>query len=256
MAGSNICQRQTMTVNHGLYYVDLTASHTTQRLWPGSGGNPPRINIFVGGKKYNFFLVYANKDTEQSYQMYVGPGFNTATDVELIRANVVNAPFEITPGAGDSTTLKTQYDGTFLTVTLKLRAFEKYFASAQQDLCGPKTFCEWKPNGAGPGRGKCVGKPGVGNQPGVGNLTADERDIACSYAGKDIDCPTGGCIGFRVKLPDRFTANDQTMNLNAPSKLARCFPKEDANWNVTPVQADSGVAGACYQAPMKPDFCP
>ena len=26
MAGFNICQRQTMTVNHGLYYVDLTAS--------------------------------------------------------------------------------------------------------------------------------------------------------------------------------------------------------------------------------------
>ena len=82
MAGSNICQRQTMTVNHGLYYVDLTASPTTQKKWPGSGGNPPRKNIFVAGKKYDFFLVYANKDTEQTYQMYVGPGFTRATDVE------------------------------------------------------------------------------------------------------------------------------------------------------------------------------
>ena len=93
MAGSDICQRQTMTVNHGLYYVDLTASRATQSAWPGAA----RKNIFVGGKKYNFFLVYANKDTEQSYQMYVGPGFNTATGVELIRANVVNAPFKVTP---------------------------------------------------------------------------------------------------------------------------------------------------------------
>ena len=35
MAGFNICQRQTMTVNHGLYYVDLTASAKTQNAWAG-----------------------------------------------------------------------------------------------------------------------------------------------------------------------------------------------------------------------------
>jgi hypothetical protein len=41
MAGMNICQRQTMTVNHGLYYVDLTASPKTQNAWPGQPGTPP-----------------------------------------------------------------------------------------------------------------------------------------------------------------------------------------------------------------------
>jgi hypothetical protein len=236
MAGSNICQRQTMTVNHGLYYVDLTASSTMQKAWPGS---PPKKNVFVGGKKYDFFLVYAKKDTEQTYKMYVGPGFTPATDVELIRVNIVNAPFEISSAAGDSTTLKKVIDNNgILTVTLNLSAFANDFASAAQDLCVPKTFCDWKGS-------KCVGKPGFGN------LTDDERNIACSYAGKDIDCPAGGCIGFRVKLPAGFQANDQT---NIPSRLAQCFPK-DANWNVTPARADSGLAGACSSAPMKPDFC-
>jgi hypothetical protein len=41
MAGFDICQRQTMTVNHGLYYVDLTASLPTQKGWRGP--NPPPL---------------------------------------------------------------------------------------------------------------------------------------------------------------------------------------------------------------------
>lgn len=189
----------------------------------------------------DFFLVYAKKDTEQAYKMYVGPGFNPATDVELIRAHVGNAPFKISSGAGNSTTLKTEYDGAILKVTLNLSAFANDFASAAKDLCVPKTFCDW--NGS-----KCVGKAGFGN------LTADERNIACSYAGKDIDCPTGGCVGFRVMLPAGFQANDQTLTMGIPSKQKECFP-QDSNWTVKPVQAPSSLAGACYQAPMKVDFC-
>jgi hypothetical protein len=240
MTGFNICQRQTMTFNHGLYYVDLTASPATQNTWL-------KKNIFMGGKKYDFFLFYAKKDTEQTYKMYVGPGFNPATDVELIRANIANAPFKISPGAGNATTLKPQYDKTsgILTVTLNLSAFAKDFASAAKDLCVPKTFCDW--NGS-----KCVGNLKLG---GFDHLTADERNIACSYAGKDIDCPTGGCVGFRVTLRATFKAEDQTKTSNFSSKLAQCFPK-DANWNVKPLKAPSSLAGAaCSNAPMKEDFC-
>ena len=138
-----------MTVNHGLYYVDLTASLTTQKWWPGSEVIPPEKNIFVAGKKYDFFLVYANKDTEQTYQMYVGPGFNKATDVELIRANIGNAPFEITPEIRDnSRPWRRKYDGNILTVTLKLSAFAEDFDSAAEGLCVPKTFCDWNWNGS------------------------------------------------------------------------------------------------------------
>jgi hypothetical protein len=93
MAGSNICQRETMNVNHGRYYVDLTASPATQAK-PLSGSMPssPRKNIFIGGKKYDFFLVYAKKNTEQTYQMYVGPGFDPDAAVKLIRADTVTRP--------------------------------------------------------------------------------------------------------------------------------------------------------------------
>jgi hypothetical protein len=94
---------------------------------------------------------------------------------------------------------------------------------------------------------------------GFGNLTADERDIACSYAGKDIDCPTGGCVGFSVTLPAGFQANDQTTAMGIPAKNKECFPK-DTNWKgprVSPLPpASSSLAGTCYQSPIKEDFCP
>ena len=250
MAGFNICQRQTMTVNHGLYYVDLTASAKTQNAWAGENS---KKNIFVAGNTYHFFLVYAKKDTEQTYKMYVGPEFDKTTGVKLIRANIVNAPFKISPGTGDQTTLTTEYDAStyILTVRLNLSAFGDNFISAAKDLCVPKTFCDWD-------GGKCVGnnKAGFGNnKAGFGNLTPDERNIACSYAGKDIDCPTGGCVGFSVTLPNKFQANDLT---TMPSALAQCFPK-DAKWNVPLKNADPPeLAGACSQALMKTDFptCP
>ena len=149
-------------------------------------------------------------------------------------------------GTGNQTTLTKKYERAtgILTVTLNLSAFTNDFASAAKDLCVPKTFCDW--NGS-----KCVGKVGFGN------LMPKERNIACSYAGKDVDCPTGGCVGFQVTLPKGFQADDRTAKPGFFSelKLKQCFPK-DANWNVTPVKADSEVAGTCYQAPMKPpDFC-
>jgi hypothetical protein len=131
-------------------------------------------------------------------------------------------------------------------VTLNLSAFANDFTSAAKALCVPQLFCE--PTASG-----CGGKAG-----GLGNLTQAERDITCGHAGEDIDCPTGGCVGFSVKLPAGFVASDQTTaNNSALAKgLATCFPK-DANWNVTPSAAPSDLAGTCVNAPINKmgDFC-
>jgi hypothetical protein len=260
MAGMNICQRETMNVNHGHYYVDLTASAATQAK-PLSDLLPPKKNIFVAGKKYDFFLVYAKKNTEQTYQMYVGPGFDPNAGVKLIRADTVNAPFVVCPNAdqpkcasvvigGDSTSLKPSYDSPtgMLTVTLNLSAFANDFASAAKDLCVPENFCQFSDKD-----NRCVGKSGS-----LGNLTQAERNITCGRAGEDVDCPKGGCVGFSVTLPPGFAAQDQTTANNSAlvKGLASCFPK-DANWNVTPIAAPGGLAGACVgkNAPIKMDFC-
>ena len=217
MAGMNICQRETMSVNHGRYYVDLTASPATQaKPLANLGGLSLKKNIFVGGKTYDFFLVYAKKNTEQTYQMFVGWKFDPETGVKLIRANTVNAPFVVCPTAGpekckdvpvggDNTTLTKSYDSStgILTVTLNLSAFADDFKVAAKNLCLPETFCEFSPSG------QCVGKSG-----GLGNLTYAERTITCGRAGEDVDCPNHGCVGFQVTLPaagkEGFEADDQT----------------------------------------------
>jgi hypothetical protein len=181
--------------------------------------------------------------------MHVGPGFNPMTDVKLIRVKFPGAPFEITPGtdcAHSSPTLKCGYNGSsILTVTLNHSDFAGAYASAAQEHCVPQHFCTWN--------AECVGKTGA-----FINLTQDERNIACSYAGKDVDCPTGGCVGFSVTLPAGFVAKDQTTANNSAlvRGLAMCFPK-DANWNVTPIAAPSDLAGACVgkNAPINTDFC-
>ena len=50
MAGFDICQRQTMTVNHGLYYVDLTASLPTQKGWRGPNRPPCEQKKYLRGR--------------------------------------------------------------------------------------------------------------------------------------------------------------------------------------------------------------
>jgi hypothetical protein len=258
MAGSNICQRETMNVNHGLYYVDLTASATTQTNFassyppPNTGNRSPKKNIFVGGKKYDFFLVYAKPTTVQTYQMFVGAGLDPATvtkGVQPIRANVVNAPFVISADTVKSgLTPPPAYNSStgILTVTLNLSAYATDFTTAATALCVPRLFCQ--PTASG-----CGGKAG-----GLGNLTQAERNIVCGRAGEDVDCPTGGCVGFSVTLPAGFVASDQTTANNSAlvKGLAMCFPM-DVNWNVTPVAAAPSLAGTCVgaNAPLIPNFC-
>ncbi len=262
MAGMNIYQRETMLVNHGHYYIDTTASEAQQESWT-------RKNIFRGGQTYDVFLVYATENTEQTYDIYVGTGCSTDL-VKSIRVNVANAPFVVTRGAGpDGKTLsavckrsnpKEQSDD-LLEVTLNLSAYKSEFDQAHHDLCLPQTVCRFED-------GKCIAQPatsegfgGPGMQQAAFNvapfepLTPAERHLTCSYAGKDVDCPTGGCVGFSFTLPAAFVAEDQTLMKNLPmSGLTSCFPK-DANWNFTPVEADKELAGECYRAPMTADFC-
>jgi len=275
MAGMNIYQRESMTVNHGHYYVDTTPSQATQIAnikgnnssyctapYPGtvppqpdSPVNPCALNIFQADHTYTFFFVYGTPDIEQTYQMYVGPGLDwdpvekTSTNVRLIRVSIDNAPFVITPGTGgDANTLKLNYDGNILTVTINLSAYEGDYASAAQDLCVPQSFCTYDMT-----KKKCVGT-GAGMDTLFPSLTQEEQDLACTYAGKDIDCPTGGCVGFSVTLPSEFVACDQTTTDKLVAPLLGCFP-EDANWNIVPHAVGSDLAGSCADAPLNRDFC-
>jgi hypothetical protein len=275
MAGSAIYQRETMTVDHGRYYVDVTASDTTQTGTPVISPPCPTCqpslpwqhkNVFVKNETYDFFLVYATLKTEQTYQMYVGTGRTMAdvvNSVKPIRVNTANAPFAIHQGtsATDKSAIQvTGYDSTkgVVTVNINLQGYTNEFTDAAAKLCVPQTFC--KLSGT-----TCVAKDaGI-----IHGTTQAERDITCGYANKDIDCPTDltdptgktiGCVGFSVTLPGNFEAKNQTGVPGSPdflpTKLATCFPK-DFNWGVITQPADPDRVGTCTtaHAPLTADFC-
>jgi hypothetical protein len=130
MSGSAIFQRQTMTVNHGHYYVDLTASPGTQAAFG------KLLNVFKGGQTYDFFYVFATPQTEQTYEMFVGTGLTKVPDVKPIRVNIKTAPLVIT---ADTTKSPLPAPPTYsskgiLTVKLNLSAFQTDYDSARIEL--------------------------------------------------------------------------------------------------------------------------
>jgi cell migration-inducing and hyaluronan-binding protein len=98
MAGENFYQRNTLTVNHGTYFIDTSVPREVQfgdptKKTPGEQFNnitpcdvadqdrckPRSVNVFKADETYYVFFLYAKQSTEQTYQIYVGNGFDTGT---------------------------------------------------------------------------------------------------------------------------------------------------------------------------------
>ena len=259
MAGEGVGQRSSLTINNGSYYVDTTTLET----------GPASSNPFVGGNTYDVFFIFAKQETQQTYQMYVGPNLGSnfpANNVSAIRVLIGtgNVPFNQTSSAWPQNWTRT-YDSTsgLLTVTTDMSGFSDligYYppmaASAKTGLCQPSTFCSWNASGNSCGcSANSLDYPILTTDPNFWN----ECDSVCqTWAVKDLDCPTGGCYGFSVTFPAGFNATPSTNPLPTPN----CFP-EDADWT-RPFDnsagfdpADQEVGGACYYSSTPPsDFCP
>ncbi len=97
MAGTDLSQRQTMTINNGLYYIDTTVSLASQQSEPLSFGGPATFyNVFKSGKTYMVFFLYAKPSTAQTYQIYVGTDFNTSGGFQSGRVDFDTKPFTFT----------------------------------------------------------------------------------------------------------------------------------------------------------------
>jgi len=77
-----------------------------------------------------------------------------------------------------------------------------------------------------------------------------EQDLACAYAGKDIDCPIGGCIGFSFTMPSGFVAQDQTTN----DKLLAPRLGGDTNWSIFPGGRVAQTRGELRGCDAQPRF--
>lgn len=259
MAGEAIGQRSSLTINHGSYYIDTTNLTT----------GPSSSNPFQAGSTYDVFFVFAKQETEQTYQMYVGPKFNPAEHVNAIRVLIGtgNVPFDQSSFSWPPNWTRT-YDSTtgLLTVKTNMSGFSDLIGyyppaaateSAKTGLCQPSTFCAW--NAAGDSCGcsaNSLDYPILNTDP---NFWDECNSVCQTWAVKDLDCPTGGCYGFSVKLPSSFNPTPATNPLPSPS----CFPSDDTNWTMpfgNPDGFDAAVAdtaGNCYYSSIPAaNFCP
>lgn len=248
MMGQETGQRSSLTINHGTYYFDTTLSKEFQLKSDcvSRDGTPCVANEFRPNNSYFLFLLFAKPDTKQTYRFYVGENtdFDPAS-IKMIKAHLGPNPpvFDETPGSlppgrarwlnNDKATAKgvVEVDVSLDDLPGGVAAFQQ----AKKDKCQPASFCHWKD---GAGGGQCVG-------------VEAKNDAACSWAGRDTECPAGGCFGIKFTLPSGFRtlAHDAPNPRPAPTCVQRASP-----WDVSLTPRDDG---ACPQAsdnhPL--DFC-
>jgi len=296
MAGMNLSQRSNLTANNGLYYIDTSVGTSRQAQNVGCQKNPAitvpvdctnpsniakivkdfpnnvtdpdsavlvqracncDLNVFRKGQTYYIFFLYAKPTTSQTYQIYVGPGFNLKNDVTMVHADIFHTKqLSFNSEAFPDGIWERSYNSGILTVTVDMNHFGNEFVNTKADLCKPRTCCTWNSDNStcecnaelndptsplyNPALyTECTEKTGTG-----------QRSI-CSWAGNDIDCPLDGCFGFSFKLPGGF-ATEPTPD---PRPVTACFPNNSV-WNVPWVFADDNLAGTCFGTPVEPDtFC-
>ncbi len=248
MAGQDTFQRSTLTPNNGVFFIDTSVSEAKQRA-KGAGN----INVFLPGQSYYLFTLFAKQTTTQTYQVYVGDGFDPNTDVWATQADVAGKPVKFTPPGTVTWPAgwEKAYANGVLTVTMRMnfQAFIDNYNGAFQGRCQPASFCTWTPSSGLPAGGTCGCTEG-GLFTDLCKDTNSAGENVCAWAQKDIDCPKGGCYGIGFKIGSTFTYDPPTSPRPAPA----CYGK--AGWDTTWTPASGGIAQSCTSAPtIPPQFC-
>ncbi|MFC3228217.1 hypothetical protein ACFOGJ_13310 [Marinibaculum pumilum] len=256
MAGAAIGQRSVLTANNGTYYIDTSRSSSSQ-----SGEGFSNLSVFEAGKTYYAYFLFAKEDTKQTYQLYVGEGFDLTNDLKFVMISIDQVPFQ--PNASATQAIPAGWNAQLikgpgsanpdvLEITVD---FSQLPQVGGQDIvldpgqaptgsqsastwgsCQPSSFCAW--NGSTCGCALDAKSPFVGQSP---SMLATCETVCNDWAVKVLDCPTGGCVGFSFTLPSGFTASDQQRRPQ-PQPYPSTGP-----WATTAFQAASqSDAGACY----------
>ena len=252
MMGMGISQRDTLTVNHGTYYIDTTVSEDAQI---NADAKYCQHTVFQPDQKYYTFLLYAKPTTVQTYKMYIGPDDpegtianavkNGTTVVFSSRINKSRDPFDFADESMWPANWTKDYNGAtgILTVTMDLTAANDFAPS-----CAPTNFCSIQ-------NGQC-GCSLQKTDPVYTESIKAQCDKACSnWAGKDVDCPPAGCYGFGVDFSKTKFTNAQ--HVDPPAQDYACFDSQENYWNQG-FGIPSVATGSCtYDTSTlpTPDFC-
>lgn len=198
MAGEAIATRETLTVNHGTYYLDTTVPLSMQTTEDyNQQGGPTKsldtfVNVFQPGETYTVFFLYAKSSTAQSYQIYVGKdpknGSVTPVQVPIPDATLVPKPISGTVSWLAVDTSQVAATG-IVTVSVDFGKVTNLDPATDKGLCQPHSFCT------------STGGACVSTLPASDPLKAHYDRICGSWAVKDLDCPAAGCYGFQFTLP-------------------------------------------------------
>ncbi|HUX85719.1 MAG TPA: hypothetical protein VMW65_01850, partial [Chloroflexota bacterium] len=264
MMGESFFQRNTLTVDNGVYYVDTTVGKDKQLSLGAGNFTEFQASTAAQPRVYNVFFLFAKPSTAQTYSIYVGPGFNKATDVRLVRADI--AAKKITFKSNDlPSTWSTGYKDGVLTVTVNMNFpnFITNYNDERMASCRPNSFCTWTGDAS---TGSCGCNAAAGDYPdknlinecnGTNDNGLTGKLPLCSWSVNDVTCPNGGCYGFSFKMPSDFTTG---IKPGLPP-AADCFPgppkTPDSPWNLPFVPASATLAGSCpYSQTPSSDFCP
>jgi len=239
MMGQATGQRSTLTVNHGMYYIDDQVTLQTQMQ---SGAT--EWNVYMRNQTYFTYFVYAKSTLNQTYQMFVGYGLNkqmVEASVKPYRVILNDQNYMFNPSTTGASFLNATYDdrslangGTGLvSITVHLDAYATEFENDIPQFCRPATYCQANGN-------QCVCAP---------NTECTDSSV-CAWAIKDIDCPLNGCFAFGITLPDTFATG-----MAKPPKLGRFTddPNYIKNWGITWDLADQNVSGPQCHYTAPPD---
>jgi cell migration-inducing and hyaluronan-binding protein len=239
MMGQASAQRSALTLNHATYYIDTSVPLDTQK------SSSSFFNAFQGDGVYDFFLVFANNRTKQAYSLYIGRDLTQEQAKAVItpgRMQIPSNDFPFCTTEGDNSECKCgpQCTGSWatfggyesstglLTINIDLSQQSDLEVANRKPFCQPTTYCSWNSETS-----TCGCK--------AGSSCTDDK--VCSYGTKDIDCPVGGCYGFRIKLPGGFVAAQQ----QPPTPIL--FTDGDPYFQkgtVTFDAANAATAGACH----------
>jgi hypothetical protein len=203
-------------------------------------------NVFRKGGTYYVFLVFAKPTTKQTYDIYVGTGFDPAKKEQLWLTRVeLPSSYEFkTPQPFPQDQVTYNKSTGILSVTLDMSKFPKFaseYAKEKENQCQPKTFCQWIDSpGVGEDNCQCAQSKFSPPTPNFQSAECTTTKGIYGWATKDTDCPKGGCYGFGVKLTGNFQTSDNPPT-PAPQNVA-CLTRPlmppplspyDVSWTLT-----------------------
>jgi|GEM_PF-7000917 len=238
--GAYIGQAPGLTMNQGIYYLDTNSAQ--QPTTPLNGSAAAQ---FSGGSSYAVYNLFGNSETQVTYQLYVGPGFDVSSGFQWITVDPHQGSggqlqvSKMATASGASTVNYNESTG-ILTVVLSHDGadYSPTPLSSATDACYPNNLCEIN-SSTEPNASACTLNSAF-NESGLDTQISDVCEYWVTRTTTEVtdssgavylnDCPQGGCLGFAFTLPAGFSPTPYLGTSGGKSVYAASPQPYPTNW--------------------------